>query len=115
LHELFDKLAAEVEGYVDLLAERVTALGGIARGTARMAVNASRLPEYSLEALDGWQHVTVLAERFASYAATTRVAIDTADDWGDANTADLLTEIGRGIDKALWFLEAHIQVESLYI
>jgi starvation-inducible DNA-binding protein len=115
LHELFDKLAAEVEGYVDLLAERVTALGGIARGTARMAVNASRLPEYSLEALDGWQHVTVLAERFASYAATTRVAIDTADDWGDANTADLLREIGRGIDKALWFLEAHIQVESLYI
>lgn len=46
LHELYDKLAGEVIEYVDLIAERATSLGGTALGTARMAVAASRLPEF---------------------------------------------------------------------
>src|SRR6266478_4080017 len=33
LHELFDKVAENVEEHIDTLAERVTALGGTARGT----------------------------------------------------------------------------------
>jgi len=28
---------------------------------------------------------------------------------GDADTADLFTEVSRGLDKSLWFLEAHLQ------
>lgn len=35
MHELFDKLAEEVEDLVDMIAERATSLGGIAQGTAR--------------------------------------------------------------------------------
>jgi starvation-inducible DNA-binding protein len=27
----------------------------------------------------------------------------------DADTADMFTDISRGIDKWLWFVEAHIQ------
>jgi starvation-inducible DNA-binding protein len=109
LHELFDTLAESVEDYVDLLAERVTALGGTAMGTARMAAATSRLAEYPLDAITGMQHVQALAERFASYAATSRKAINTANEYGDADTADLFTQISRGIDKHLWFLEAHLQ------
>jgi len=30
---------------------------------------------------------------------------------GDLDTADLFTEISRGIDKWLWFVEAHLQAE----
>jgi len=52
LHELFDKLAEEVEGFVDLIAERATALGGTAMGTVRMAAGASRLPEYPVDTVD---------------------------------------------------------------
>jgi len=37
LHELFDEIAAEVEEFIDLVAERITALGGYALGTARIA------------------------------------------------------------------------------
>jgi starvation-inducible DNA-binding protein len=37
LHELFDKIAKEVEGYVDMVAERIVQLGGIAQGTVRVA------------------------------------------------------------------------------
>jgi starvation-inducible DNA-binding protein len=109
LHELFDKLAEEVEGQADLLAERVTSLGGIARGTARLAAAASRLPEYPTEATTGRQHLDALAVRLAALAATTRAAIDAAGKIGDAGTADLFTEISRALDKALWFLESHVQ------
>ena len=98
--------------YVDLIAERATALGGLALGTARMAAASSRLEEYPLSVVDSLQHVEALAERYASYAATTRAAIDTAaEECGDQSTADLLTEVSRGIDKSLWFLEAHRQAE----
>src|SRR5687767_14692724 len=43
LHELFDDLAEELQGYTDLIAERATALGGTALGTVRMSAEASRL------------------------------------------------------------------------
>ncbi|HEY9888729.1 MAG TPA: ferritin-like domain-containing protein, partial [Candidatus Obscuribacterales bacterium] len=52
--------------------------------------------------------VTALADRYAAYAKHVREAIDATDDLGDADTADLYTEISRTIDKRLWFLEAHL-------
>ncbi|MBD3881014.1 DNA starvation/stationary phase protection protein Dps [Phormidium tenue FACHB-886] len=109
LHELFDELASELEEFIDLIAERVTALGGTAMGTARVAASSSILPEYPFNILDGKDHVTALADRYALYAKELRTAIDTTDDLGDADTADLYTEISRVIDKRLWFLEAHLQ------
>src|SRR6478735_5573433 len=79
LHELFDKLAEEVEGFIDEIAERVTSLGGTALGTVRMAAKASTLKEYPVDIFDGKEHVKALADRFAAYAASTRSAIDKAD------------------------------------
>jgi starvation-inducible DNA-binding protein len=108
LHELFDEMATELEGYVDMVAERVTALAGTPLGTARIAAANSVLPEYPLDAVDGKEHVTALAERYAIYAKHVREAIDTTGDLGDADTADLYTEISRDMDKRLWFLEAHL-------
>ena len=107
LHELFDKLAEELEEPVDNLAERITALGGVARGTARDAAARSRLKEFGRDFHD-LTVVTELAERYAALASTTRAAIDTAGKEGDADTADLFTGISRGLDKALWFLESHL-------
>ncbi len=101
LHELFDSLAEAVEECIDLIAERATALGGTALGTVRMSAGASRLPEYPLDAVDGRQHVEALTARFASLAKTSRAAIDTASSLGDADTADVFTEVSRGLDKHL--------------
>ena len=109
LHELFDALAAELQARVDLIAERATALGGLALGTARMAAENSRLPECVLEITDSLATVDALAERYAALAASTRSAIEVAEGQHDAATADLFTEVSRGLDKSLWFLEAHLQ------
>ena len=109
LHELFDDLASELDGFADTIAERANALGGMAMGTVRMSSAASRLPEYPLDVFDSMPTVEALANRYASLAATTRAAIDTAAEHGDADTSDLFTEVSRGLDKALWFLEAHLQ------
>lgn len=108
LHELFDKLAGDTLVYVDDIAERATTLGGTALGTARMSAAASRLPEYP-GIVGGQESVAALVERYAALAASTRAAIDASDNLGDADTADLFTGISRGLDKSLWFLEAHLQ------
>ena len=108
LHELFDEMSGELEEYVDMVAERVTALGSTALGTARIAASESILPEYPLDAVSGIEHITALADRYAAYGQHVREAIDATDELGDADTADLYTEISRTIDKRLWFLEAHL-------
>jgi starvation-inducible DNA-binding protein len=109
LHELFDELASTLIDFVDMVAERVTTLGGTAMGTARMAANTSTLPEYPDDLIGGGDHVTALADRYGTYAASVRSAIDLADESGDKDTADLFTEVSRAVDKQLWFLEAHLQ------
>src|SRR6266481_5210831 len=109
LHELFDKIAEEVESYMDLIAERIVQLGGIAQGTVREAAAHSRLDEYPREIADGTAHVEAVARAPSTFGREARLTIDEADKLGDADTADLFTEVSRGIDKLLWFVEAHTQ------
>jgi starvation-inducible DNA-binding protein len=109
LHELYDEIAASVLEYVDMIAERATALGGVALGTARMAAAASTLDEYPLDAVDGMDTVAAIADRLAAYGASVRSAIDDALELNDQDTGDLFIEVSRAIDKHLWFVEAHVQ------
>ncbi|HEU5304562.1 MAG TPA: DNA starvation/stationary phase protection protein Dps, partial [Gemmatimonadales bacterium] len=108
LHKLFDDVNEDVEEYVDLLAERVVQLGGVAEGTARMVAGRTTLDEYP-RVSDGEAHVDALSSALAAFGATARKAIEQADELGDADTMDILTEISRGVDKWLWFVEAHQQ------
>ena len=107
LHELFDEVAQQAEDASDLLAERVVALGGTADGRADVVASRSTLPEYPTDASIGNQHVEALSCSIASFGSLARDAIEQADSWGDADTADIFTEISRGLDKALWLVEAH--------
>jgi len=112
LHELFDQIDEAVEGYVDLIAERIVQLGGIAEGTARVAAARSRLEEYPLDIADGHAHVEAVAKALSTFGHEARKTIDEAEELGDADTADIFTEISRGIDKWLWFVEAHSQADK---
>lgn len=109
LHELFDKFHDQTEAYYDDIAERITALGGIAYGTAATVAEKSALPGYPTDIADGQAHVKALSGSFAALAKSVRAAIETATGAGDADTADLFTGMSRGLDKSLWFLESHLQ------
>jgi starvation-inducible DNA-binding protein len=109
LHELFDQVASDVTTYVDDIAERVVTLGGTAYGTARVAAQKSTLDEYPLDIYDGSEHVAALSSALAKFGKNAREAIDKATELQDADTADLFTGVSRGIDKHLWFVEAHNQ------
>ena len=109
LHELYDELAAQLLAFADLIAERATALGGVAAGTVRQAARATRLAEFPADASADVDTVRALADRYAALAATTREAIDTAEELEDQGTMDMFTEVSRALDKMLWFLEAHLE------
>jgi starvation-inducible DNA-binding protein len=109
LHELFDKVDEAVEDYVDKIAERIVQLGGIAEGTVRVAAARTRLPEYPLQIAEGMAHVEAVSRALSSFGKEARATIDEANALDDADTADLFTEVSRGIDKWLWFVEAHSQ------
>lgn len=112
LHELYDDLAATLLGHVDTIAERAVALGGVATGTARMAAGASRLEDLPPTALGSLESIRLLVERYAALASTARKAIDQAEQAEDMDTSDLFIDVSRDLDKSLWFLEAHIQLEK---
>jgi starvation-inducible DNA-binding protein len=111
LHELFDKINEDVVEYVDDLAERAVQLGGGAEGTARVVAQRSTLSEYP-GAVEGRRHVEALSSVLAAFGKSARQAIDSANELHDLDTADLFTELSRGIDKWLWFVEAHLQSPS---
>ncbi|HKV98149.1 MAG TPA: DNA starvation/stationary phase protection protein Dps [Gammaproteobacteria bacterium] len=112
LHELFDKIADASAEYADLIAERIMQFGGSAEGTVRMAAKRSHLPEYPLNITQGREHVQALSQALANFGESVRHAIDQADELGDKDTADIFTEISRGVDKYLWFVEAHNQADK---
>jgi starvation-inducible DNA-binding protein len=109
VHEMLDGFRTQVDDYVDTMAERVTQLGGTALGTLQSTVKATTLSPYPLDIYSISDHLHALIDRYAKAANNVREAIDQAAEAGDADTADVFTEVSRGLDKALWFLEAHIQ------
>lgn len=112
LHNLFDHIGEEVEGYVDKIAERIVQLGGTAEGTVRVAAARSRLDEYPLTLAEGMAHVNAVTRALATFGQYARATIGEAEELDDAGTADLFTEVSRGIDKCLWFVEAHAQAAT---
>ena len=112
LHELFDALAEKLEKHVDTIAERVTTLGGVAMGTVKMAAKASLLDEYPADIAGGRDHVDALSMRYSALGKTLREGIAQTAKWGDADSADLLTNVSREVDMSLWFLEAHLQADT---
>jgi starvation-inducible DNA-binding protein len=107
IHELFDRVSTEVEAHSDLIAERIGALGGTAAGGIKVVFEQSYLVPYTLGVADAQQHVFAVAGALAGFGGAVREAIATVAAADDAVTADMLTEVLRGIDQQLWFVESH--------
>jgi len=107
IHELFDTIAGLVADDADLIAERCAALGGTAEGTIQVAVEKSYLVRYPLTIADTGKHIFAVAAALAAFGQAVRDAVVETAQNGDVDTADLLTQISRGIDRQLWFVESH--------
>lgn len=109
LHELFDEIASGILEHVDTIAERATALGGVAEGTIQAVGKRTSLSPYSLKLSAGRDHLAAVADALAAFGKSARSAIDDAGKAADADTADLFTQVSRDVDQRLWFIEAHLQ------
>ena len=112
LHRLFDEVSSAILEYIDLIAERAVQLGGVAEGTAKMAVQRAQLKPYPLDISTGKDHCEALSAALATFGKGVRQGIDAASEAGDPGTSDMYTEISRGVDQWLWFVEAHLQADA---
>jgi starvation-inducible DNA-binding protein len=109
VHEFLDEVRDELDEHVDVIAERVAQLDGIALGTIQAVAGATTLPAYPTDIRKVDDHLKALVDHFARVSKSTREAIDAADDAGDADTADIFTAYSRALDKNLWFLKSHLE------
>lgn len=107
LHELFDKIAGELDGHADNLAERIAQLGGRPDATIAKVAEQSELVSYPTDATTPAQHIEGVIASLGDFANACRDAIELADDLEDEVTTDLLTQMTGQLDKQLWFVEAH--------
>jgi starvation-inducible DNA-binding protein len=110
LHELFEDLYERFEPHIDAVAERASALGGRPMGTAPAVARQTAIPQLSHAALDGQSLLREIADRLSVLDATLYQQLETANQQGDLDTADLLNEVSRDVTKAQWFVESHLQV-----
>jgi starvation-inducible DNA-binding protein len=108
VHEMIDQFRTEIDTHVDTIAERVVQLGGTALGSTQAVAGATALDPYPLEISRIEEHLQALADRYGKVANAVRAGIEASDEAGDADSADILTGYSRALDKALWFIEAHI-------
>ena len=106
-HELFDAIAGRLLEAQDMMAERAATLGGTAGVTVQAVADSTSLPAWPLAVRQDREVIHLVAERLGQAANAIRTDIDTAATLGDADTADLFTEVSRQLDKDLWFVEAH--------
>lgn len=108
-HELFDRVADHARAWSDVVAERISTLGGYARGTARDAALKSKLEAYDASAVRGSEHVRVVVDHLAAYCKLSREAVAVAARLNEPVTEDMCIEITRQAELDMWFLESHLQ------
>ena len=109
LHSLFDKHAEEQLELIDLVAERVQSLGGIAVGDPRHAAELTGIERPP----NGAEEVPVMLSRLLQAHETTITAVREAIRWtegnGDWGSNDLLmSDVLRRHELEVWFLSQHL-------
>ena len=109
VHELFDDVYARLQAHIDVMAERIQVLDGVAVGTAEKVAAETTLKGYPTDLTKAADHIKAVCDRMRDHGEKLRAAIDTTDEAGDADTADIFTAASRTADKDLWFMESHLE------
>jgi starvation-inducible DNA-binding protein len=109
LHLLFDKHADEQLELVDLLAERVQSLGGIAISDPRHVAEVTKIERPPNGAEEVPVMISRLLEAHEIIIKEVREAIDTTeknDDWGSNDL--LMSDVLRTNELQVWFVAMHV-------
>jgi starvation-inducible DNA-binding protein len=109
LHLLFDKHAEEQLEIIDLVAERVQSLGGIAVGDPRHAAELTRIERPP----NGAEDVPAMISRLLDAHETIIIAVregiektEKSEDWGSNDL--LMSDVLRRNELQVWFLSEHL-------
>ncbi|MEQ1877893.1 MAG: DNA starvation/stationary phase protection protein [Bdellovibrionia bacterium] len=110
MHKLLETLYKEVFEQIDLVAERVRALGGRPLGTLGDITESARLSEASGANRAPHEMLQDLLKDLEAFNRSLRVAAGRSEDeFKDYGSTDLLTGLLRENEKQAWMLRASIQ------
>lgn len=109
LHRMFDDIRMQIDGHVDILAERAVQLGGEALGTSQVVAAASSLTAYPPDIRSEREHITAFGERIAAASDKARSSIEEAEEANDAGTVDILTGYLLMLEKSMWLVTSHAE------
>lgn len=106
IHEMLDDFYEMLQKYSDIFAERLVQLNFVALGTAEFLVQNTSFDPYPSETADVDLHLKALIKRYAQTSNAMRADID--EGLADALTIDYYTQAAEELEKAVWFMEAHL-------
>ena len=114
LHLLLDKHYEEQANLVDMIAERIMALGGISIAMAADVAEMTKIPRPPKGREDVPTQLARLLEAHEIILRQCHDGADAADDSGDDGTNDLLvSNLIRTHEPQVWFLAEHLAATDL--
>jgi starvation-inducible DNA-binding protein len=109
LHAMFMEQYTTLWGSIDLIAERIRALGHFAPGSYAAFGKLASVPDAPGEPPKAMEMVRILVKGHEAVARTARELVPTADNAGDEPTIDLLTQRLDFHEKTAWMLRSMLE------
>lgn len=109
LHELFSKQYEALQGFVDMVAERIRALGFMAPGTFKEFTQFATLHEQADRNPKDLEMISDLLKDHEQIIRTMRSSIDLTSKLNDMGTNNFLQELLVKHEKMAWMLRAHLE------
>lgn len=105
LHHLLDQVEGEVEECLDRIEGRAAALAGTALGTLWLSARRSTLRELPPETSAPADQIAALSSTIAAFVRSTRQSVEEATRLGDAESAAVLDEVRRRVERLRFMVE----------
>lgn len=106
VHEFLDEMTNEYRDWYDIVAERLTAVGGAPDGRVATVAGSTPLPALPAGPITDKAALAAFDDRVTIVAAEVRRRAEELSEH-DVATQDVLIEILRGLEKQRWLLRAH--------